>query len=61
MTTLPLVAQVVEAVDIPVVAAGGFATGRNILGALAMGCVGVQMVLLSLLQRNAVYRMHTSR
>ena len=43
MTTLPLVAQVVEAVDIPVVAAGGFATGRNILGALAMGCVGVQM------------------
>lgn len=43
MTTLPLVAQVVESVNIPVVAAGGFATGKSILGALAMGCVGVQM------------------
>ena len=37
MTTLPLVAQVVEAVDIPVIAAGGF------LAALALGCVGIQM------------------
>ena len=43
MTTLPLIAQVVEAVDIPVIAAGGFATGRGVLGALAMGCTGVQM------------------
>lgn len=43
MTTLPLIAQVVEAVDIPVIAAGGFATGQGLLGALAMGCVGVQM------------------
>ena len=43
MTTLPLIAQVVEEVNIPVIAAGGIATGRGLLGALAMGCVGVQM------------------
>ena len=43
MTTLPLVAQVVEAVDIPVIAAGGFANGRGLLAALALGCVGIQM------------------
>ena len=43
MTTLPLVAQVVEEVNIPVIAAGGFANGKGLLAALAMGCVGIQM------------------
>ena len=43
MTTMPLVAQVVEAVSIPVVAAGGIANGKGVLGAIAMGCEGVQM------------------
>lgn len=43
MTTLPLVAQVVEEVTIPVIAAGGFANGKGLLAALALGCVGIQM------------------
>lgn len=41
--TLPLVPQVVDAVKIPVVAAGGFADGRGLAAALALGAVGVQM------------------
>jgi enoyl-[acyl-carrier protein] reductase II len=43
VTTLPLVPQVVDAVDIPVVAAGGIADGRGLVAALALGAVGVQM------------------
>lgn len=41
--TLPLVAQAVEAVDIPVVAAGGIYDGRGVAAALALGAVGVWM------------------
>ncbi|HEX3015119.1 MAG TPA: enoyl-[acyl-carrier-protein] reductase FabK [Desulfobacteria bacterium] len=41
--TLPLVAQVVDAVKIPVIAAGGIADGRGLVAALALGAVGVQM------------------
>jgi len=41
--TLPLVPQVVDAVKIPVVAAGGIADGRGLVAALALGAVGVQM------------------
>lgn len=41
--TLPLVAQAVEAVDIPVVAAGGIYDGRGLAAALALGAVGVWM------------------
>lgn len=43
LTTLALVPQVVEAVDIPVIAAGGIYNGRGLLAALALGAVGVQM------------------
>lgn len=43
MTTLPMVRQVAEAVDIPVIAAGGIGDGRGLLAALALGAVGVQM------------------
>jgi enoyl-[acyl-carrier protein] reductase II len=43
VSTLPLVPQVVDAVTIPVVAAGGFADGRGLVAALALGAVGVQM------------------
>lgn len=43
VATLPLVPQVVDAVDIPVVAAGGFADGRGLAAALALGAVGIQM------------------
>jgi len=41
--TLPLVAQAVEAVDIPVIAAGGIYDGRGIAATLALGAVGVWM------------------
>lgn len=41
--TLPLVPQVVDAVRVPVVAAGGFADGRGLVAALALGAQGVQM------------------
>ena len=43
VSTMPLVPQVVDAVDIPVVAAGGIADGRGLAAALALGAVGVQM------------------
>ena len=43
MTTLPLVLQVVDAVDIPVIAAGGIADGRGMAAAFALGAEGVQM------------------
>lgn len=43
MCTLPLVPQVVDAVKVPVVAAGGFADGRGLVAALALGAAGVQM------------------
>ncbi|GIE34683.1 2-nitropropane dioxygenase [Actinoplanes italicus] len=41
-TTL-LLPQVVDAVDIPVVAAGGFFDGRGLLAALAYGAAGIAM------------------
>jgi enoyl-[acyl-carrier protein] reductase II len=43
VATLPLVPQIVDAVDIPVVAAGGFADGRGLAAALALGATGIQM------------------
>ena len=43
VATLPLVPQVVDAVEIPVIAAGGFADGRGLAAALALGAAGVQM------------------
>jgi len=43
VATLPLVPQVVDAVSVPVVAAGGFADGRGLVAALALGAVGIQM------------------
>ena len=42
-TTLTLVPQVVEAVPIPVIAAGGIADGRGMAAALALGADGVQV------------------
>jgi len=43
MATMALVPQVVDAVDIPVVAAGGIADGRQMLAAYALGACGVQV------------------
>jgi enoyl-[acyl-carrier protein] reductase II len=41
--TLPLIAQAVEAVTIPVVAAGAIQEGRGLAAALALGALGVWM------------------
>ncbi len=41
--TLPLVPQVVDAVSVPVIAAGGIADGRGLVAALALGAQGIQM------------------
>jgi len=43
VSTMPLVPQVVDAVSVPVVAAGGFADGRGLAAALALGAAGIQM------------------
>ncbi len=41
--TLALVPQVVDAVKVPVIAAGGIADGRGIVAAFALGAAGVQI------------------
>ncbi len=43
LATMALVPQVVKAVSIPVIAAGGMADGRGLLAALALGAQAVQM------------------
>ncbi|MFE1831472.1 NAD(P)H-dependent flavin oxidoreductase [Streptomyces yangpuensis] len=43
VATTVLLPQVVDAVDIPVVAAGGFADGRGLVAALAYGAAGIAM------------------
>lgn len=42
-TTMTLVPQIVDAVNIPVIAAGGIADGRGIAAAFMLGARGVQM------------------
>ena len=41
--TMALVPQIVDAVSIPVIAAGGIADGRQLTAAFALGAVGVQL------------------
>lgn len=43
LTTMVLVPQIVDAVSIPVIAAGGIADGRGLVAALALGASGVQI------------------
>ncbi|KXG76011.1 enoyl-[acyl-carrier-protein] reductase FabK [Thermotalea metallivorans] len=43
LTTMVLVPQVVDAISIPVIAAGGIADGRGMLAAFALGAEGVQV------------------
>lgn len=43
ITTMALVPQVVDAVNIPVIAAGGIADGRGLAAAMMLGAEGVQM------------------
>ena len=42
-TTMVLVPQVVDAVHIPVIAAGGIADGRGVAAAFMLGARGVQL------------------
>jgi enoyl-[acyl-carrier protein] reductase II len=42
-TTMCLIPQVVEAVQIPVIAAGGIVSGKSMLAAFALGAEGVQI------------------
>ncbi len=43
IATMPLIPAVVDAVSIPVVAAGGFYDGRGLAAAMMLGACGVQM------------------
>ena len=43
MTTMALVPQVIDTVDIPVIAAGGIADGRQAAAAFALGACGIQV------------------
>ena len=43
LTTMALVPQVVDALTIPVIAAGGIADGRGFNAALSLGAIGVQV------------------
>ncbi|MGD9887626.1 MAG: NAD(P)H-dependent flavin oxidoreductase, partial [Bacilli bacterium] len=49
LTTLSLIPQVVDAIDIPVIAAGGIGDARSVRACLALGAIGVQVgtILLS--------------
>lgn len=43
ISTMALVPQLVDAVDLPVVAAGGIADARGVVAAFALGAMGVQL------------------
>ena len=43
MTTMALIPQMVDKLNIPVIAAGGIADGRQLLAAFALGASGVQL------------------
>ena len=43
MTTMTLLPQVIDAVDIPVIAAGGIASGKQMAAAMMLGAIGVQI------------------
>lgn len=43
ITTMALIPQVVDAVNIPVIAAGGIADGRGLVAAMSLGAAGIQM------------------
>jgi nitronate monooxygenase len=51
--TMALIPQVVDAVGVPVVAAGGISDGRGLVASLALGAAGVQMGTRFLLARES--------
>ncbi|MBM3486604.1 MAG: nitronate monooxygenase [Alphaproteobacteria bacterium] len=42
-TSMTLIPAVIERVDVPVIAAGGFVDGKGLIAALALGAVGISM------------------
>lgn len=54
ITTMALLPQIVDAVDIPVIAAGGIGDSRGIVAAFAMGAQGVQMGSRFVLSRECI-------
>ena len=58
VATLPLVAQVVKAVRVPVIAAGGIADARGVRAAMALGAAGVQVGTAFLCGGRAAYGAH---
>ncbi|NLP49908.1 DUF561 domain-containing protein [Bacillus sp. RO1] len=57
-TTMTLIPQVVEAVSIPVVAAGGIGDGKGLAAALALGASGVQMGTRLIATKEAPFHNH---
>lgn len=53
VTSLVLVPKTVDALDIPVIAAGGFVDGRGLMAALALGAEGVLMGTRFMISREA--------
>ena len=53
MTTMPLIPAVADAVDIPIIAAGGIVDGRGMAAAFAMGACGIQMGTRFMLSKEA--------
>ena len=54
ITTMALIPQVVDAVDVPVIAAGGIADGRGMAAAFALGAKEVQMGTLFVLSEECI-------
>jgi len=54
VSTLTLVPQVVDAVDIPVIAAGGIGDARGFVAALSLGACGIQMGTRFILSKESI-------
>ncbi len=58
LSTMPLVPQVVDAVSIPVLAAGGIADGRGVAASFMLGAAGVQIGTRFLVAKECVVHPH---
>jgi enoyl-[acyl-carrier protein] reductase II len=57
-TTMTLIPQIVDAVNIPVVGAGGIADGRGLAAAICLGASGVQMGTRFIATKEAPFHTH---